>query len=162
MPADFLREVSQIDYTSPVTKINVAVDRLPNFLAAPTERAGQAMAHHRCSIHLNTWDMACLDRGYHEALQGAPSTRPMMELCIPSALDPTLAPPGSHVVSLFTQYTPYLLAGGRAWTQADREAYGDRVFDCIEEYAPGFKSSVIGREILTPADLEREFGLTGG
>nr|XP_032806836.1 LOW QUALITY PROTEIN: pyridine nucleotide-disulfide oxidoreductase domain-containing protein 2 [Petromyzon marinus] len=162
LPADFLREVSQIDYTSPVTKINVAVDRLPTSWQRRRSEAGQAMAHHRCSIHLNTWDMACLDRGYHEALQGAPSTRPMMELCIPSALDPTLAPPGSHVVSLFTQYTPYLLAGGRAWTQADREAYGDRVFDCIEEYAPGFKSSVIGREILTPADLEREFGLTGG
>uniref|UniRef100_A0A8V0Z7F5 Pyridine nucleotide-disulfide oxidoreductase domain-containing protein 2 n=1 Tax=Gallus gallus TaxID=9031 RepID=A0A8V0Z7F5_CHICK len=90
------------------------------------------------------------------------SSRPMIELCIPSALDPGLAPPGCHVVSLFTQYTPYELAGGQPWDEKARNAYADTVFDCIEAYAPGFKVSVIGRDILTPPDLERIFGLPGG
>ncbi|XP_050832076.1 pyridine nucleotide-disulfide oxidoreductase domain-containing protein 2 isoform X3 [Serinus canaria] len=79
-----------------------------------------------------------------------------------NVLDPGLAPPGCHVVSLFTQYTPSVLAGGRSWDEQARNAYADTVFDCIEDYAPGFKASVIGRDILTPPDLERIFGLPGG
>ena len=109
-----------------------------------------------------------------------------MELCIASSLDPTLAPPGCHVASLFTQYTPYHLEG-REWTEEDKASYADRgvlgpgtslshmsqgcipamsipppVFDCLEEYAPGFRKLVVGYDILTPPDLERVFGLTGG
>lgn len=98
-------------------------------------------------------------------------------MCIPSVLDPTLAPDGCHVASLFTQYTPYTLSTG-PWTEQDKEAYASTgqqckhnteiniyllvVFDCIEEYAPGFRKLVIDKEVLTPPDLERIFGLTGG
>ena len=101
-------------------------------------------------------------------------------MCIPSVLDPTLAPKGCHVASLFTQYTPYSLSTG-PWTEQDKEAYANTgqytcvvhtcmkyilspfiVFDCIEEYAPGFRKLVIDKEVLTPPDLERIFGLTGG
>lgn len=107
-----------------------------------------------------------------------------MELCIASSLDPTLAPAGCHVASLFTQYTPYHIEG-REWTDEDKTSYADRgkllvdrgclrilrvhshliqppVFDCLEEYAPGFRKLVIGYDILTPPDLECVFGLTGG
>ncbi|ETE70927.1 Pyridine nucleotide-disulfide oxidoreductase domain-containing protein 2, partial [Ophiophagus hannah] len=88
--------------------------------------------------------------------------RPMIEMCIPSVLDPTLAPPGCHVISLFTQYTPYLLAGEKEWDPHDREDYANRVFDSVEAYAPGFKASIIGIDVLTPPDLEKIFGLPGG
>ncbi|XP_056292202.1 pyridine nucleotide-disulfide oxidoreductase domain-containing protein 2 [Pseudoliparis swirei] len=157
---EFMKAVDQIDYTSPVTKINVAVDKLPNFLASPTpdDKPGP---HHQCSIHLNCESVELLEKAYKEAMNGRPSARPMLEMTIPSVLDPTLAPPGSHVVSLFTQYTPYHIEG-REWTNQDREAYADTVFDWVEQYAPGFKKSVVVSDILAPPDLERIFGLTGG
>ncbi|KAF3842096.1 hypothetical protein F7725_024047 [Dissostichus mawsoni] len=149
---EFIKAVDQIDYTSPVTKINVAVDKLPNFLACPTPD-NKPGPHHQCSIHLNCESVELL-----ELLTKRP---PMLEMTIPSVLDPTLAPPGCHVVSLFTQYTPYHIEG-REWTDQDREAYADTAFDWVEKYAPGFKASVVGRDILAPPDLERIFGLTGG
>uniref|UniRef100_A0A8C3DR84 Pyridine nucleotide-disulphide oxidoreductase domain 2 n=1 Tax=Corvus moneduloides TaxID=1196302 RepID=A0A8C3DR84_CORMO len=162
LPKDFVQRIRQVDTCSPVTKINVAVDRLPSFLAAPNAHNGQPLPHHQCSIHLNCEGTQLLHQAFTEATHGHPSSRPMIELCIPSALDPGLAPPGCHVVSLFTQYTPSVLAGGRSWDEQARNAYADTVFDCIEDYAPGFKASVIGRDILTPPDLERIFGLPGG
>uniref|UniRef100_H3CTE9 Pyridine nucleotide-disulfide oxidoreductase domain-containing protein 2 n=1 Tax=Tetraodon nigroviridis TaxID=99883 RepID=H3CTE9_TETNG len=157
---EFISAVDQIDYTSPVTKINVAVDRLPSFLAAPTPD-GKPGPHHQCSIHLNCESVAVLETAYKEAINGRPSARPMIEMTVPSVLDPTLAPPGCHVISLFTQFTPYHIEG-KEWTDQDRQAYADRVIDWVEQYAPGFKSSVIGRDILTPPDLEKIFGLSGG
>ncbi|XP_070833890.1 pyridine nucleotide-disulfide oxidoreductase domain-containing protein 2 [Chaetodon trifascialis] len=157
---EFIKAVDQIDYTSPVTKINVAVDKLPNFLASPTPD-GKPGPHHQCSIHLNCESVGLLETAYKEAMNGRPSARPMLEMTIPSVLDPTLAPPGCHVVSLFTQFTPYHIEG-REWTDQDREAFADTAFDWVEQYAPGFKKSVVGRDILAPADLERIFGLTGG
>uniref|UniRef100_G1KZM5 Pyridine nucleotide-disulfide oxidoreductase domain-containing protein 2 n=1 Tax=Ailuropoda melanoleuca TaxID=9646 RepID=G1KZM5_AILME len=162
LPKEFVERISQLDTKSPVTKINVAVDRLPDFLAAPNAPGGQPLPHHQCSIHLNCEDTLLLHQAFKDAMEGLPSHRPMIELCIPSSLDPTLAPPGCHVVSLFTQYTPYMLAGGKVWDEQERSAYADKVFDCIEAYAPGFKRSVVGRDILTPPDLERIFGLPGG
>ncbi|KAM9232950.1 pyridine nucleotide-disulfide oxidoreductase domain-containing protein 2 [Leptosomus discolor] len=162
LPQDFVQRIRQVDTRSPVTKINVAVDRLPSFLAAPNSRDGQPLPHHQCSIHLNCEDTQLLHQAFTEATHGHPSSRPMIELCIPSALDPGLAPRGCHVVSLFTQYTPSVLAGGQPWDEQARNAYADTVFDCIEAYAPGFKASVVGRDILTPPDLEKIFGLPGG
>ncbi|XP_044881654.1 pyridine nucleotide-disulfide oxidoreductase domain-containing protein 2 isoform X3 [Mauremys mutica] len=128
LPEEFLQHVAQLDTRSPVTKINVAVDRLPSFLAAPNAGDGRPLPHHQCSIHLNCEDTCILHRAFQEASSGEPSSRPMIELCIPSALDPTLAPPGCHVVSLFTQYTPYALAGGRPWDEQEQNAYADREY----------------------------------
>ncbi|XP_074195347.1 pyridine nucleotide-disulfide oxidoreductase domain-containing protein 2 isoform X1 [Rhinolophus sinicus] len=165
LPEEFVERISQLDTQSPVTKINgpsVAVDRLPDFLAAPNAARGQPLPHHQCSIHLNCEHTALLHQAFEDAMDGWPSHRPMIELCIPSSLDPTLAPAGCHVISLFTQYTPYTLAGGKVWDEQARNTYADKVFDCIEGYAPGFKSSVLGRDILVPPDLERIFGLPGG
>ncbi|XP_053477209.1 pyridine nucleotide-disulfide oxidoreductase domain-containing protein 2 isoform X1 [Ictalurus furcatus] len=162
LPQKFISAIDQIDYTSPVTKINVAVDKLPNFLAAPNTTDGKPGPHHQCSIHLNCESVEILEAAYKEGQQGRPSSRPMVEMTIPSVLDPTLAPPGCHVVSFFTQFTPYCLEGGRAWTDEDREKYANTVFDWVERYAPGFKQSIVVKDILAPPDLEREFGLTGG
>uniref|UniRef100_A0A8C1QNP0 Pyridine nucleotide-disulphide oxidoreductase domain 2 n=1 Tax=Cyprinus carpio TaxID=7962 RepID=A0A8C1QNP0_CYPCA len=145
-----------------VMKSILAVDKLPNFLAAPNSADGKPGPHHQCSIHLNCESMEVLEEAYREGQQGCPSSRPMIEMTIPSVLDPTLAPPGCHVVSLFIQFTPYLLEGRRAWTDEDRERFADTVFDWVEHYAPGFKNSIVGKDILTPPDLERVFGLTGG
>ncbi|MED6271535.1 Pyridine nucleotide-disulfide oxidoreductase domain-containing protein 2, partial [Characodon lateralis] len=137
-----------------------AVDKLPNFLASPTpdDKPGP---QHQCSIHLNCENVDILEAAYKEAKNGRPSARPMVEMTIPSVLDPTLAPSGCHVVSLFTQFSPYHIEG-KEWTEQDREAFADTVFDWVEQYAPGFKTSVVGRDILSPPDLERIFGLTGG
>ncbi|XP_052219667.1 pyridine nucleotide-disulfide oxidoreductase domain-containing protein 2-like isoform X2 [Dreissena polymorpha] len=162
LPEGMMSELKQLNYESPVTKINVAVNKIPNFKADPNSSSNAVMPHHRCTIHLNCEDSKNIGEAYFKAQMGTYSKRPMIELTIPSSLDPTLAPPGHHVVLLFTQYTPYTLADGRTWSEEERNTYADIVFDCIEDYAPGFKDSVVGRDILTPPDLERVFGLTGG
>uniref|UniRef100_A0A8B9BUK0 Pyridine nucleotide-disulfide oxidoreductase domain-containing protein 2 n=1 Tax=Anser brachyrhynchus TaxID=132585 RepID=A0A8B9BUK0_9AVES len=166
LPEDFARQIRRVDTRSPVTKINgsgspAQLPGCPQRPCCPLPH-GQPLPHHQCSIHLNCEGTHLLHQAYTEAAGGHPSSRPMIELCIPSALDPGLAPRGCHIVSLFTQYTPYELAGGRPWDEQARNAYADTVFDCIEAYAPGFKASVIGRDILAPPDLERVFGLPGG
>ncbi|KAH3892862.1 hypothetical protein DPMN_016995 [Dreissena polymorpha] len=140
-----MAELKQINYESPVTKINVAVNKIPNFKADPNSSSNVVMPHHRCTIHLNCEDSKNIGEAYLKAQIDAYSKRPMIELIIPSSLDPTLAPPGHHVMLLFTQNT-----------------YADIVFDCIEDFASGFKDSVVGRDILSPPDLERVFSLTGG
>uniref|UniRef100_A0A671KKQ8 Pyridine nucleotide-disulfide oxidoreductase domain-containing protein 2 n=1 Tax=Sinocyclocheilus anshuiensis TaxID=1608454 RepID=A0A671KKQ8_9TELE len=146
LPEAFIKSVDQIDYTSPVTKINdnTSVARGQGGDGFPFNAPNHSDLHD-IPIHLLVF--LC---------------RPMIEMTIPSVLDPTLAPPGCHVVSLFIQFTPYLLEGRRAWTDQDRERFADTAFDWVERYAPGFKKSIVGKDILTPADLERVFGLTGG
>jgi phytoene dehydrogenase-like protein len=88
------------------------------------------------------------------------STVPIVECTIPSSVDPTVAPPGKHLMSMFCQYGPYHLNGG--WNQTARDEFADRCFDVVERHAPGFKASVIDRQILSPVDLESTFNLTGG
>jgi phytoene dehydrogenase-like protein len=105
--------------------------------------------------------MEYIERAYDDAKYGCPSEYPVIEATIPSVLDDTLAPPGKHVMSMFTQYFPYKLAPGLQ-LQEEKEKYAERCFDLMNEYAPNFRRSVIGRQVLSPADLERRFGLTGG
>ncbi|XP_063818360.1 pyridine nucleotide-disulfide oxidoreductase domain-containing protein 2 isoform X2 [Pseudophryne corroboree] len=162
LPQEFITTISQFDAKSPVTKINVAVDRLPNFLSIPNPADGKPLPHHQCSIHLNSESMQLLNEAHADACKGMPARRPMIELCIPSSLDPTLAPPGCHVISIFSQYTPYTLAEGKTWNEEEKNKYADNVFGWIEKYAPGFRASVIGRDVLTPPDLEKLIGLPGG
>lgn len=115
--------------------------------------------HHRCTIHVNCENMKLLDDAFKDAaVLGQGSRKPMIEMVIPSSLDPTLAPAGHHVVLLFCQYFPI----DRQTNNVTKVLYADRVLDSIEDYAPGFKSSIIGRDILAPSDLEQTFGLTGG
>lgn len=155
----FLRAVRNIDYTSPVTKINVAVNKLPNFTADPNTRGEEPMPHHRCTIHLNCENSQMLEDAFQDAQKGGIySKKPLIEMTMPSSLDDSLAPKGHHVCLFFTQYTPYDLD----WNDDLREKYANLIFDTVEEYAPGFKASIVGKEVLSPPDLEATFGLTGG
>jgi phytoene dehydrogenase-like protein len=158
LPEEFRARIAHFDFSSCVTKINVALSRLPEFRAAPGAGPGP---QHRGTIHF-TGTLDEIERGYRDALDGRPSERPIIEMTIPSALDGTLAPPGKHVASLFIQYTPYQLAKGSWDDPGVKDRFADRVFEVIEDFAPGFSASVLHRDILSPLDLERVFGLTGG
>jgi phytoene dehydrogenase-like protein len=164
LPSDFEKRVGGIDYSSGVVKINVALDKLPNFTCAPnTVGDGNVpMPHHRGTIHFETHPDQ-IEAAYKDAVAGRPSTQPVIEMTIPTALDSSLAPPGKHVALLFVQYAPYHLPSPGGWdAPGAREAFAKRVYSRIDEFAPGFSASVIGQDILTPVDLERVFGLPGG
>ncbi len=158
LPAEFVEAVRHIDYASASLKINVALTRVPDFTALPGAEPGP---QHRGTIHIcPTLDY--IEEAYDDAKYGRPARNPILECTIPSAVDPTVAPPGKHLMSMFIQYFPYALRDGDADVQAEKECFADRCFDVLEEYAPGFKASVISRQVLAPVDLERRFGLTGG
>ncbi|CAM6103639.1 unnamed protein product [Calypogeia fissa] len=161
LPESFLSEIKSIDYKSGTTKINVAVDKLPQFSVCPSsgETSGP---QHSGTIHLGTDNMEEIDAAYRDALNGKPSSRPIIEMTIPSVLDKTISPAGKHVINMFVQYTPFHLANGSWHDQDIRTDFAKRCFSLVDEYAPGFSSTVIDYEILTPPDLERVFGLTGG
>ncbi|MBC5825795.1 MAG: NAD(P)/FAD-dependent oxidoreductase [Candidatus Eremiobacteraeota bacterium] len=156
VPVDFLNAVKRIDYSSASLKINVALAALPNFSACPGSEAGP---QHRGTVHLCP-DLDFIERGFDDAKYGRPSKDPIVECTIPSAVDSTVAPPGKHLMSMFVQYAPYHLNSG-SWRDV-KEAFADRCFEIVEQYAPGFTSSVIDRQILSPLDLEETFNLTGG
>ncbi|KAJ7944286.1 pyridine nucleotide-disulfide oxidoreductase domain-containing protein 2-like [Quillaja saponaria] len=161
LSADFLHAIKYSDYTSGTTKINVAVDTLPQFRCCKLNHP-EVGPQHTATIHIGSESMEEIESACQDAWNGLPSRRPIMEMTIPSSLDKTISPPGKHVVSLFTQYTPYKPSNGSWDDPAYRESYAKRCFNVIDEYVPGFHSSVIGYDMLTPPDLEREIGLTGG
>jgi phytoene dehydrogenase-like protein len=154
LPADFLEGVRRYKFRGSSGKVNLALDALPNFKSLP--RPG---AHLRGAISISP-SMEYMERAYDDAKYGRYSRRPYIDMVIPSLTDPSVAPPGKHVVSCFVQYAPYKLAQG-TWDD-QREAFGDNVINTIAEYAPNIKDIIIGRQVLTPLDLEREFGLTQG
>jgi len=156
LPADFMAAIDRISYDSASLKINVALAELPSFSARPGTTPA---AHHRGTIHICP-DQDYIERAYDEAKYGRPSSRPVLECTIPSVVDPTVAPPGQHLMSMFVQYAPYELTDG-TWDD-HRDAFADRCIDLLNEYAPNVKRSVIARQVLTPLDLERVFNLTGG
>src|SRR5438270_3614364 len=145
LPAEFLAEIKRIDYASASAKINVALSALPNFTALPGSDAGP---QHRGTVHLCP-DQDYIERGYDDAKYGRPSARPIVECTIPSAVDPTGAPPGKHLMSMFCKYAPYALSG-RSWEDAAKNAFAGSCFGVVEEYAPGFSASVIGRQVVSP------------
>ena len=156
LPAEFMAAIDRISYDSASLKINVALSELPSFSAVPGTAPGP---HHRGTIHIAP-DQDYIERAYDDAKYGRPSSRPVLECTIPSVVDPSVAPPGRHVMSMFVQYAPYALRKD-TW-DGIRDSFADRCFDLLNEYAPNFKRSVIARQVLTPLDLERVFGLTGG
>ena len=136
--------------------MNLALDSLPVF----TSRPGNGL-HMKGDIAVAP-SYEYLEKAYDEAKYGAFSKRPYLNIVIPSLTDPTVAPPGKHVMSCFVQYAPYHLAeGAEAWP-SQKEAFGDAVVDTIEELAPGFKNKILHRQVVTPWDLEKDFGLTEG
>jgi phytoene dehydrogenase-like protein len=156
LPPAFTEAVNRLSYDSAALKINVALSELPDFTALPGTQPG---AQHRGTIHICP-DLDYIERAYDDAKYGRPSERPVLECTIPSVVDPSVAPAGRHLMSLFIQYAPYKLRGG-TWDEL-RESFADRCFDLLNEYAPNFKRAVLHRQVLTPLDLERTFNLTGG
>ncbi len=159
LPSEFVAAVKAIKMEGCSMKINLALDGLPSFACLP----GTAVApHHKTTIHICP-TLEYIERAFDESKYGRPSERPMLEMTIPTTYDPTLAPSGKHVMNIFLQYTPYSLSKDVApnW-HALKESYADRVMDLIAEYAPGFKNLVLHRHVLTPLDLEEQYGLTGG
>ncbi len=157
LPADFVQAVRHIDYASASCKINIALGELPDFSAVPGTAPGP---QHRGTIHISP-TMEYIERAYDDAKYGYPSKQPIIEATIPSVLDDTLAPAGKYVMSMFTQYFPYQLAPGLS-LEEEKEKYADRCFEMMERFAPNFRRAVIHRQVLSPVDLERRFGLTGG
>jgi phytoene dehydrogenase-like protein len=156
LPEEFVAGVRGIDHASPSLKINVALAELPRFTATG---GGAPGPEHRGTIHVAP-SFEYIERAFDDAKYGRPSAAPVLECTIPSVVDPTVAPPGRHLMSMFVQYAPTALRG-TTW-DAEREAFADRCFETLEAYAPGFRQAVIDRQVLSPLDLERRFGLSGG
>ena len=153
---EFLEQLRKFKLRGSSGKVNLALDRLPEFTCRPGD--GQ---HVRGDIGIAP-GVDYLERAFDDAKYGAFSRRPYLNVIIPSLSDPTVAPPGKHVMSIFVQYAPYeLREGPDAWPDK-REAFGDTVIDTLAEYCPTLKDSILHRQVLTPWDLEKEFGLTEG
>ncbi len=141
-------------------KINLALDRLPDFGHGRGRAPNTAGPEHRGTIHAGATDLDAIDAAFEEARAGRMPERPIVELTLPSAVDGTLAPPGRHVASLFVQWCPHE-APANAWPGL-RETIFERACAVLDEVAPGFSESIVHREVLAPPDLESLFGLTGG
>jgi phytoene dehydrogenase-like protein len=150
----FLGEVKRYKFRGSSGKVNLALDGLPDFKCLPGSGA-----HLRGAISISP-SVNYMEKAYDEAKYGDFSKRPYIDCVIPSLTDPSVAPPGKHVMSCFVQYAPYKLREG-TWDEK-REAFGDTVIDTLSEYAPNLKSIIRDRQVLTPLDIERDFGLTEG
>ncbi|MEV0155434.1 NAD(P)/FAD-dependent oxidoreductase [Micromonospora sp. NPDC050686] len=154
VPVAYRSVVAGADYPGVVAKMHLALDRLPEV------RGLDAAGPHLRGTLMLIPSLDHLDRIHAEAAQGLLPSQPHVECTVPSVLDPGLAPPGRHVMSVYLQYIPYALAD-TTWDEA-REAFADRVLEYMESYLPGLTASVVDRRMHTPADLERDFGLPGG
>ncbi len=155
VPPDFTERMSRYASGSGTFRMNVALSEAPRFEARP-----EAGDHLTAGIILAP-SLDYMDRAHAEARLNGWSSRPIIEMLIPSTLDDSLAPPGAHVASLFCQHVAPTLPDGRNWDD-HRESVADLMIDTVDRWAPGFKASVVGRMALTPTDLERRFALVGG
>lgn len=156
LDSEFRDQVAKIRMEGTSFKLNLAVDQLPDFKASPGTAPGP---QHRGTIHICP-SLEYLERAWDDAKYGRPSAHPMLEITIPTVYDSSLAPPGKHILSIFAQYTPYRLQEG-SWREV-REIFADRVIDLLAEYAPNIRQAIMGRHMLSPLDLEEQFGMTGG
>ena len=154
---DFRERMDQWRCGSGTFRMNVALSELPDFKVLP----GTAPAAHHTSGIIMAPSLAYMDQAYLDAKAGGWSKRPIVEMLIPSTLDDSLAPAGQHVASLFCQHVAPVLPDGASWDQ-HREQVADVMIDLVDSHAPNFKASVLGRQIMSPLDLERTFGLVGG
>jgi phytoene dehydrogenase-like protein len=162
LPPDFVEGVRRYKYRGSSGKVNLALDALPNFTCMPGPGP-----HLRGAISISP-SVDYMEKAYDDAKYGQFSRRPYIDMVIPSLTDPSVAPPGKHVMSCFVQYAPYDLrdpgTGNREpllW-ETQRDAFGDTVIDTIAQYAPNIKDIILHRQVLTPLDIERDFGLTEG
>ena len=154
LPADFVEDIAHYKFRGSSGKVNLALGALPDFKSMPGTGP-----HLRGAISISP-SVDYMERAYDEAKYGRFSRRPYIDIVIPSLTDPSVAPPGKHVMSCFVQYAPYHLKGG-SWDD-ERDAFGDAVVDTIAEHAPNLKNIILHRQVLTPLDIERQTGLTEG
>ncbi|WP_109465560.1 phytoene desaturase family protein [Albibacillus kandeliae] len=161
LPEDFTRAVKRFKIRGSSGKLNIALDALPDFPAAP-----KGANFLRGDLHASE-SLAELERAYDDWKEGRWSANPYFDMLIPSQIDPTMAPPGKHMMTVFVQYAPYALekdgvCSGENWTEEAKKAFAETVFDKIEQVCPDIRSKVVHAEIRTPRDIEREVGLTEG
>ena len=155
LPAEFLTRISHWRNGSGTFRMNVALSALPSFTALP------GPGDHLTAGIIIAPSLEYMDRAWQDAREHGWSRKPVVEVLIPSTLDDTLSPPGQHVASLFCQHVAPELPGGQSWDD-HRDEVADLMIATVDSYAPGFAASVVGRQILSPLDLERQFGLLGG
>jgi phytoene dehydrogenase-like protein len=153
LPSEFVEAIRRFKFRGSSGKVNLALDGLPEFTAMQDKRLIQGMIEICQSIDY-------MEQAYDDAKYGGFSRHPYMDILIPSTFDPTMAPPGKHVMSIFVQYANYHLLEG-TWEEK-REAFGDAVVDTLEQFAPGIKNLILHRQVLSPWDLEQKFGLSEG
>lgn len=156
LPPAFRAAVERIDYSSASLKINLALGEAPRFRALPSDGIGP---QHHGTIHISP-TLEYIERAYNDARLGEPSREPVLEITIPTSVDDTLAPAGKHVMSMFVQYAPYQLKQG-SWDDI-KEDFADRCIELLSRYAPNVPDAIEHRQVLSPVDLERVYGLTGG
>jgi phytoene dehydrogenase-like protein len=155
LPQDFRDRIGAYRVGSGTFRMNVALSQLPHFTCLPED------GDHLTAGIIIAPSLSYMDKAYSDAREKGWSQNPVVEMLIPSTLDDSLAPKGAHVASLFCQHTAPQLPGGVSWDR-HRDEVADLMIATVDRYAPGFKASVIGRQVLSPLDLERVFGLTGG
>jgi phytoene dehydrogenase-like protein len=153
---EFRKAVSHIDYSSASAKINLAMSEPPNFTAIPS--SGVA-AHHHGTMHISP-NLDYIERAYDDAKYGRPSESPVLELTMPTSVDQTIAPEGKHIISIFVQFAPYKLREAN-WDDL-KESFADRCIEVLAQYAPNVPAAILHRQVLSPLDLERTYGITGG
>jgi phytoene dehydrogenase-like protein len=142
-------------------KINLALDGLPQFTAYPELGPGGGPGlPHLTTMHVCP-SMEYIDRAWEDARQGRPSADPMLECTIPTAYDDSIAPQGKHIMCIFAQYAPYKLAEGE-WSTGLKDQFADRCINALADYAPNIKDLILHRQVISPFDLEQEYGMTGG
>jgi phytoene dehydrogenase-like protein len=154
LPDEFIRSIGNFRVRGSSGKLNLALSELPDFTALPG-----AGPHLRGAISISP-SIDYIERAYDDAKYGNFSRRPYIDVVIPSMIDPDMAPPGRHVMSCFVQYVPYDVEGG--WTEAKKEAFAETVIATLERYAPNIRRAIIGKQVITPVDIERIAGITGG
>jgi len=155
LPPEFLEEVRRYKFRGSSGKVNLALDALPDFRCLPGPGR-----HLRGAISISP-SIDYMERAYDQAKYGEFSRRPYIDMVIPTLTDPSVAPPGKHILSCFVQYAPYKLKPGLNWDD-QREAFGNAVIDTISEYAPNLRNIIIGKQVITPLDIERITGLSEG
>ena len=154
LPDDFIEDLKHYKFRGSSGKVNLALDALPDFVSRPGSGP-----HLRGAVSISP-GVDYMERAYDQAKYGEFSERPYIDMVIPTLTDRSLAPPGKHILSCFVQYAPYHVTRG-SWDD-QREAFGDAVIDTLAEYAPNIRGIIRYRQVLTPLDLEREFGLSEG
>jgi phytoene dehydrogenase-like protein len=154
LPAEFVQAIERFKFRGSSGKVNLALSELPDFTCLPGNGP-----HLRGAISISP-SVEYLERAYDDAKYGEVSSKPYMDIVIPSMIDPSMAPPGRHVMSIFVQYVPWNVNGG--WTAARTAAFGDAVVDTLSEYAPNLRRAILHRQVITPADMERTLGLSEG